>query len=125
MLREAHPGDDLEAWLLLLVDLQSRDDFTQQVGHFLWGALVLLLRPPESVKDVVGDFGEAAQRGDVRVLSEFLLVTEWLIDADSVTNLCFNRRNISFKFKFFFKLNLKYHVTFDFCKKDIRSAFMC
>lgn len=80
---EAHPGDDLEAWLLLLVDLQSRDDFAQQVSHFLWWALVLLLRPPESVKDVVGDFGEAAQRGDVRVLSEFLLATEWYIYADA------------------------------------------
>lgn len=52
----SHPGDDLEARLLLLVDLQSRDDFTQQVGHFLWRALVLLLCHPESIEDVVCDF---------------------------------------------------------------------
>lgn len=68
----SHPGDDLEAGLLLLVDVQHRDDFAQQVGHFLRGALVLLLGPPESVIDVVGDFGEAAQCGDVRVLFELL-----------------------------------------------------
>lgn len=71
----SHPGDDLKAGLLLLVDLQSWDDFTQQVGHFLWGALVLLLCPPESIKYVVGDFGEAAQGGDIRVLPELLLET--------------------------------------------------
>lgn len=68
----SHPGDDLEAGLLLLVDVQHWDDFAQQVGHLLRGALVLLLGPPESVVDVVGDFGEAAQRGDVRVLFELL-----------------------------------------------------
>lgn len=68
----SHPGDDLEAGLLLLVDVQHWDDFGQHVGHFLWGALVLLLGPPESVIDVVGDFGEAAQRGYVRVLFELL-----------------------------------------------------
>lgn len=67
-----HPGDDLEARLLLLVDLQSWDDFPQQVGHLLRGALLLLLRPSQSIKQVVGDLGEAAQRGDVRVLPELL-----------------------------------------------------
>lgn len=36
---------------------------------------MLLLRPPESIIDVVGDFGEAAQGGDVRILSELLLET--------------------------------------------------
>lgn len=78
----SHPGDDLEAGLLLLVDLQPWDDFTQQVSHFLWGALVLLLCPPESVVDVVGDFGEAAQRGDVRVLFELLQETKWILHID-------------------------------------------
>lgn len=72
---DSHPGDDLEARLLLLIDVQHWDDFTQQVGHFLGGALVLLFSPPESVVDVVGDFGEAAQRGDIRVLFELLLET--------------------------------------------------
>lgn len=75
----SHPGDDLEAGLLLLVDVQHRDDFAQQVGHFLRGALVLLLGPPESVVDVVGDFGEAPQRGDVGVLFELLPETKgWI-----------------------------------------------
>lgn len=43
---------------------------------------MLLLRPPESVVDVVGDFGEAAQRGDVWVLFELLLETKWILDID-------------------------------------------
>lgn len=68
-----HPGDDLEARLLLLVDLQTGEDLPQEVGYLLRGALVLLLRPPEGIEDVVGDFGEAPQRGNVRVLPELLL----------------------------------------------------
>lgn len=43
---------------------------------------MLLLCPPESVVDVVGDFGEAAQRGDVRVLFELLPKTKWIPDID-------------------------------------------
>lgn len=69
----SHPGDDLKAGLLLLVDLQSWDDLTQQVSHFLWGALVLLLSPPDNIKEVVCDFGEAAQCGNIWVLFELLL----------------------------------------------------
>lgn len=72
----SHPGNDLEAGLLLLVDLQHRDDFGQHVGHFLWGPLVLLLGAPESVVDVVGNFREAAQSSDVRVLFELLRETD-------------------------------------------------
>lgn len=76
----SHPGDDLKAGLLLLVDVQHWDDFGQQVGHFIRGALVLLFGPPESVVDVVGDFGEAAERGDVRVLLELLKETNgWIV----------------------------------------------
>lgn len=41
---------------------------------------MLLLGPPESVVDVVGDFGEAAQRGDVRVLFELLRGPEKTLD---------------------------------------------
>lgn len=67
-----HPGDDLEAWLLLLVDLQPWDDFPQQVGHLLRGALLLLLCPPQGVVNVVGDFGEAAQRRHIRVTLKLL-----------------------------------------------------
>lgn len=41
---------------------------------------MLLFGPPESVVDVVGDFGEAAQRGDVRVLFELLRETNgWIV----------------------------------------------
>lgn len=71
----SHPGDDLEARLLQLVDLQPWDDLAPQVGHFVGGPLVLLLGAPERVEDVVGDFGEAAQGGDVRVLFELLRET--------------------------------------------------
>lgn len=43
---------------------------------------MLLLCPPESIIDVVGDFGEAAQRGDVRVPFELLEETKRILDID-------------------------------------------
>ena len=69
---QTHPGDDLEAGLLLVVDLQPRDDLPQEVCHLLGGPTLLLLGAPEGVVQVVGDLGEAAQRRDVRVLLQLL-----------------------------------------------------
>lgn len=68
----SYPGDDLEAWLLLLVDLQARDDLTQQFCHLLWGPLLLLFRTSQSIINVVGNFGEAAKRGHVWILPKLL-----------------------------------------------------
>lgn len=72
-----HPGDDLEARLLLLVDLQARDDLSQsqdvQVSHLLRGTLLLLqLWATERIEDVVGDLGEAPQGRHVRIILELL-----------------------------------------------------
>lgn len=74
-----HPGDDLEARLLLLVDLQARDDLSQsqdvQVSYLLMGLplLLLQLRAAERIKYVVGDLGEAAQRRHIGILLQLLL----------------------------------------------------
>lgn len=44
---------------------------------------MLLLSAPESIIDVVGDFGEATQCGDIRVLFELLHETrEQIADAE-------------------------------------------
>lgn len=68
----SYPGDDLEAWLLLLVDLQARDDLAQQFHHLLWGALLLVFRASQSIIEEVGNFGEAVERGHIRISLKLL-----------------------------------------------------